>query len=214
MFPILAVETSGELCSAALMLDEKTWAENNIFKKHVHSEKLVGMIQSLLNSFDIDAKALNHIAVSAGPGSFTGLRIGFSAVKGIAFGAGLPVVAVPTFEALAYKICGFVADGQSFSIANSVNVEELYYASFKKENSTYVFTEELQLIEKNNFDEIIKRGELIFGDFYGAGNQKIGTPSAIDVAKWSYFFGKDLLTFDYDYLEPNYLKKFILKGKQ
>src|SRR4030042_6611650 len=98
--PILAIETSGELCSTAVMLSEQSFVEMNILKKHVHSQKLFDMIDLVLKNANVELKDIACIAVSIGPGSFTGLRIGLSAAKGMAVGANLPIVPVPSFQAL------------------------------------------------------------------------------------------------------------------
>ena len=95
LFPILAVETSGELCSVALLLDEKNFIELNYLQKQIHSQKLIGMIDTVLETAATELRGVKSIAVSMGPGSFTGLRIGLSAVKGIAFGANLPIIPIP-----------------------------------------------------------------------------------------------------------------------
>ena len=89
---VLAVETSGLLCSVAALINEKEFSEVNINQKYIHSDKLIEIIDTTLNSVDLKLNDMKHIAISVGPGSFTGLRVGLSAVKGIALGASLPVV--------------------------------------------------------------------------------------------------------------------------
>ena len=208
--PILAIETSGDVCSVAVMLDENTIFNNGIRQKHIHSQKLINLIDLSLKASGVALKKMNHIAISNGPGSFTGLRIGMSAVKGLALGASVPVVPVPTFEALALQICSYVGEGQHFTVANNVNKEELYYARFVKKGEYYSYVAPLTVIKKKDFEEFIPKGELIFGNYYKYNPiLSISSPSADDVAKWSYLFGKDLLTSNYDYLEPNYLKNFV-----
>lgn len=213
--PILAIETSGELCSVAVMIDDKTHSEININQKFVHSEKLVMLVSQVLESIGLKLKDIGHIAVSGGPGSFTGLRIGMSAVKGLAIGTGLPVVAVPTFEALALKICSFVTDADQFFIATKVNVDELYIGKYKKVGDTFEVITPVSLLNKKDFESNIVGSTRVFGNFHKFDRLKsVYLPTALDIAKWSYFFGSDLLTFEYDYLEPNYLKNFVAKVKK
>jgi len=213
--PILAIETSGELCSVAVMVDEKTHSEININQKFVHSEKLVLLVSQVADSLGLILKDIGHIAVSAGPGSFTGLRVGMSAVKGLALGTNLPVVPVPTFEALALKICGYVNESEEFVIATKVNVDELYIGGYKKSSDSYDVIQSVSLINKKDFEATITGGMKIFGNFDKFDRLKsIYLPSAFDIAKWSYYFGSDLLTYEYDYLEPNYLKNFVAKVKK
>lgn len=213
--PILAIETSGDLCSVAVMIDEKTYAESNLNQKHVHSEKLMSLIKTTTESVGLKLEDMGHIAISVGPGSFTGLRIGMAAVKGLAFGASLPVVPVPAFEALALKICSFMNENEEFIIANSVNISELYYAKFANVSGAYKFIDELSLIKKSELNSMIKNSSQVYGNFYNYDPVKsIAFPTALDIARWSYFYGKDLLTFEYDYVEPNYLKNFDIKVKR
>ncbi len=212
LFPILAIETSGQLCSVALMLNDKNFVEINFLQKNIHSEKIMEMIDTVIRSAKVEMKQLSRLAISVGPGSFTGLRIGLSAAKGLAFGAGLPIVPVPTFDAWAYQIAEFLPDKTKFNIIVSASIDDVYFATFEKVESNVKVRKELSLMNKNELSAYIKENEHCLGNFsikerptnnYG--------PSAAAIARWSYLFGKDLLTFDYDYLEPNYFKKFIAK---
>lgn len=213
--PILGIETSEELCSVAVMLTENSFVELNFKQKHIHSEKLILMIDELLKMAELNINELGHIAVSIGPGSFTGLRIGLSAAKGIALGASLPIVPVPTFEALALQISTFIPEGEEFIIVNKVNISELYFLKIKKDGKLFRVIDELKLLSKTDFDKSFNCEELVFGN-YKSGNEllEIASPNAEYVAKWSYIFGQDLVTYNYDYLEPNYLKKFVAKVKK
>jgi len=214
MFPILAVETSGELCSAAVMLDEKNFVELNYLQKHIHSEKLIDMIDTVLKTANIKLQECKAVAVSMGPGSFTGLRIGLSAVKGIAFGKNLPIIPISTFEAYAYHIAQYIPITTKFIIIRSASIDELYCAKFIKEENKVRVISPLRLVEKNNLEKIIEEGELLYGNVSSKNELKdaVGL-TASAVGKWAYLFGNDLLTFNYDYLEPNYFKKFIVKVK-
>lgn len=209
---ILAIETSGELCSVALSLSENKFDERNIQLKHIHSEKLIPMIDEIFSSNNISASNLDALAISTGPGSFTGLRIGMTAAKGIAFAANLPIIPVPTFEALSLEISTFLIDGTTFSIINNANIDECYFAKYKIENNNILTIVDTKLIEKNKINEIIDSSDMIFGNISIVENIKsFSSPRAISIAKWVYLFGQDLLTFDYDYLEPNYLKNFKVR---
>lgn len=213
LFPILAIETSGELCSVALIIDEKKFIELNYLDKQIHSQKLIGMIDSVLNSADYDLASVKSIAVSMGPGSFTGLRIGLSVVKGIAFGINLPIIPVPTFDAFAFHVGKYILDGTKFVITVSANIEELYFARFIKLQNKIEVVEELKLVEKKNIESILEKGELVYGEISGFKNSNtVIAPSAKSIGEWAYLYGKDLLTFDPDYMEPNYFKKFIVRA--
>ena len=97
MTTILAVDTSTEACSVALQIGDKTIAKF-ADEPRSHSRLLMPMVQEVLAEADIRVNQLDAIGVSIGPGSFTGLRIGFAAVQGMAYGADIPVVPVSTLE--------------------------------------------------------------------------------------------------------------------
>ncbi|MBR2613694.1 MAG: tRNA (adenosine(37)-N6)-threonylcarbamoyltransferase complex dimerization subunit type 1 TsaB, partial [Clostridia bacterium] len=101
---ILAVDSSALVASAALCEDGKLLAEYTVNNKNTHSETLLPMIESLLSFFSLDVKDIDLFAVSSGPGSFTGVRIGAATVKGLAFASGKACVGVSTLEALAYNL--------------------------------------------------------------------------------------------------------------
>lgn len=214
-FPILAIETTSDLCSVAIQFDEKNFVELNYLQKHIHSEKLMNMISYLCSEAKIDAKDFSSVAVSIGPGSFTGLRIGLSAAKGIAFGAGLPLIPVPTFKAHALQIADNLKDGEMFTLLSSASVEDFYFSKYQVHENSFKEIYSLQLIEKSSLEKELADNELIYGNAKIT-NKKIITsfPTAKSIANWAYLFGKDLLTFDYDILEPNYIKQFVGKVKK
>lgn len=213
--PILAIETSEKLCSAAILLGEDDFFELNIQQKNIHSEKLMEMISTLFNSADVQLKDLSHIAVSIGPGSFTGLRIGLSVAKGLAYGADIPIVPVPNFDALALQISNYLNPNDKFIIANKANMSEFYVGNYQVTKNYFKRIEEVSLVSSDEFSKSLNESDILFGNISQKKSiQILSSPRAVYVAKWSYIFGKDLVTYDYDFLEPNYLKKFIVKVKK
>jgi len=101
---ILAIDSSGNVASVAVLEDEKLLGEMSTNYKKTHSQTLLPMIHQLCQMIDLDLNSLDYIATASGPGSFTGLRIGASTAKGLAFALNKPVVAVPTLDGLAYNI--------------------------------------------------------------------------------------------------------------
>jgi tRNA threonylcarbamoyladenosine biosynthesis protein TsaB len=218
--PILSIETSESICGVCVFFTETKYFESQIYLKNSHAEKLFETIDYVMRSAGIETSDLGGIAVSSGPGSFTGLRIGLSAAKGIAFGSSLPITPVPTFEAMALQLAAILPDGSEFLIANKVNMEEIYYAKFKINLNNYIFVENLQIINHDDFRNLAK-DTLTFGNVnFDNSSDKIesknifAAPSPKYVAIWSKTFGADLTTFNYEYLEPNYLKKFIIKERK
>jgi tRNA threonylcarbamoyladenosine biosynthesis protein TsaB len=98
---ILGLETSSAVCSVGLFRDGEPGIEQSVRESHIHSEKLLTLVQDVLRSSRVGVEQLDAIAISIGPGSFTGLRIGLSTAKGLSFALDKPLVAVSTFEAIA-----------------------------------------------------------------------------------------------------------------
>src|SRR5262245_25257207 len=101
---VLAVETSTMIGSVALVDGGRIVGESMLDVALTHSERLMAMVDRLLGDCGWKADRLEGLAVSIGPGSFTGLRVGLATVKGLALALDLPVVAVPTLDALASNI--------------------------------------------------------------------------------------------------------------
>jgi tRNA threonylcarbamoyladenosine biosynthesis protein TsaB len=208
--PVLAIETSQSLCSVCIYYNDDHFYQAELNLKNAHAEKIFSLIDHVLNTAGISFPELGAVAVSSGPGSFTGLRIGMSAAKGIAFGADLPIIPVPTFEALALQISEFLAEGSEFVIANKVNMEELYYSKFKVLNNSFIFTENLKIIKKEEL-ELNTPGLLFFGN--APGINRLASPDSFFVAKLSKNSGLHPV-YEFDNLEPGYLKNFIIKEKK
>lgn len=103
---ILAIDSSGVVATAALLEDDNLIAEYTIHYKKTHSQTLMPMLDAIKNMVELDLHSVDAIAVAAGPGSFTGLRIGAATAKGLALGLGKPIIEVPTLEGLAYQMYG------------------------------------------------------------------------------------------------------------
>lgn len=103
---ILGIESASVTASAAVLSDGILLAEYTTNYKKTHSETLLPMIDEILRMTGTAPEELSLIAVSSGPGSFTGLRIGAAAAKGLAFALDIPIVPVPTLDAVAYNMAG------------------------------------------------------------------------------------------------------------
>jgi tRNA threonylcarbamoyladenosine biosynthesis protein TsaB len=101
---ILAIETSTVLGGLAVTDDDSLIAESRLNVRVTHSERLLGEIDHILKRSSLVIGDIDVFGISIGPGSFTGLRVGLSTVKGLAFATGRPVVAVPTLEAFAWHL--------------------------------------------------------------------------------------------------------------
>ncbi len=103
---ILAVESSAVTASVAILTDNVLTAEYTINYKKTHSQTLLPMIDEICKMTETEPESFDLIAVSIGPGSFTGLRIGAATGKGMALALGKDMAAVPTLEAMAYNVYG------------------------------------------------------------------------------------------------------------
>lgn len=106
---LLAIDSSGLVASVALVNDGIMVAEYTTNFKKTHSQTLLPMIDTIGSMTGYDLKEIDAIAVAAGPGSFTGLRIGSSTAKGLGLAWNKPIIAVPTLEGLAYNLFGFAS---------------------------------------------------------------------------------------------------------
>ena len=101
---ILALDSSSLTASVAVVEDDITIAEYTVNYKKTHSQTLLPMLDEIVKMTEQDLQEIDAIAIAAGPGSFTGLRIGIGTIKGLAYGLGKPVVGVSTLESLAHNI--------------------------------------------------------------------------------------------------------------
>ncbi len=103
---IIALDSSGLVASAAILHDDELVGEYTINHKKTHSQTLLPMLEELKNMTELELDTVDAIAVAGGPGSFTGLRIGSATAKGLAWTMNVPVISVPTTDAMAYHFYG------------------------------------------------------------------------------------------------------------
>jgi len=132
---VLGVETSTMQGGVALVGGDRLVSEYLLNVEATHSERLLPAIDRMLCEAGVGLDAISGIAVSIGPGSFTGLRIGLSTVKGLAYATGLPVVGVPTLEAMAWTV-PFAAE-QVCPVLDA-RKHEVYAALFRYERGVLV----------------------------------------------------------------------------
>lgn len=103
---IFAIEASGPVCGAAVMDGDVLVADYNILYKKTHSQSLVPMMDEVSKMVELDLKTVDAVALTKGPGSFTGVRIGAATAKGLGLALGKPLIPVPTVDAIAYNLYG------------------------------------------------------------------------------------------------------------
>ena len=141
---ILAIESSGLTASAAVLEDDLLKTEFTVNNRLTHSETLLPMIRQMFDISGLDMKHTDAIAVSAGPGSFTGLRIGAATAKGLAMALNVPLISVSSLQAMAYELCT-VSDAVICPIMDARR-EQVYSAAYH--NGASVLTEEARDIHE------------------------------------------------------------------
>ncbi len=126
---ILGIETSSIVCSVGLVNDRGFSVERSLIDPHIHSEKLLTLMGEVLKQSELSLQNIDAVAVSIGPGSFTGLRIGLSTAKGICYSLVRPLIVIPTFESIARLGWEDKPDGSRISILLDAKQGEFYFAS-------------------------------------------------------------------------------------
>ena len=103
---LIALDSSGMVASVAVLEDDTLIAEYTINYKKTHSQTLLPMLEEVKNMTELNLSTVDAIALAAGPGSFTGLRIGSATAKGLGFALNIPLIPIPTVDALAYNLYG------------------------------------------------------------------------------------------------------------
>ena len=127
---ILAIETATDRCGVALLSDRNLLVELLLTRPRSHAESLVPMIQEALSLARVSAAQIEVVAVSMGPGSYTGLRIGVSTAKGLAFASDATLVGVPSLDALALAVADHASAGDHLLTAFAARRDEVYARLF------------------------------------------------------------------------------------
>ena len=223
---ILGIDTSTDICGIALSEKRTLIAEFRSNIKRAHAEMIISAIDRVLCDVKLKPQELNGIAVSIGPGSFTGLRIGLAAVKGLALATELPVVAVPSLDALAlsarfweYQICPLV----------KAQADEVYTALYHFQNGQLIRNSNYRLITVDALRDVIDQKTLLIN--VGVKNLRDAVKGKlekyVEIAPTEYSMTSGyyvaMLGFekfqrgeieDINLLEPFYLKDFKAKKKR
>ena len=221
---ILCLETATPVCSVALNESCCTIALRETEGQNAHSEKITIFIREVMEVAKIDYSQLDAVAVSKGPGSYTGLRIGVSTAKGICYAADLPLMAIDTLEAMAYgikvKLGSQIGENDLFIPMIDARRMEVYAAIFDANLDKINDTAAL-VINENSFEDLRKDHHLwLFGDgapklkkiFENQPNISIidgFKPSAAYMLPLADRALKEKDYVDVAYFEPFYLKDFI-----
>jgi tRNA threonylcarbamoyladenosine biosynthesis protein TsaB len=214
---ILNIETATKNCSVSIAKNGKTILCKEIAEiGYSHAEKLHVFIEEILQETKLSYKDLSAIAVSQGPGSYTGLRIGVSAAKGLCFALNIPLLSTDTLQVLATQVVA--KKGLIIPMIDARRME--VYSAIFDFNFKKIREVEAQIIDENSFSET---DETIY--FVGDSNEKVKTvltksnfiflenivyPSANEMSQISFEKFLHNNFEDLAYFEPHYLKDFMM----
>ncbi|MBN1464191.1 tRNA (adenosine(37)-N6)-threonylcarbamoyltransferase complex dimerization subunit type 1 TsaB [candidate division KSB1 bacterium] len=155
---IVGIETSTRICAVALTRAQQLVAEYRLNRANAHATALVDLLSTMLKQVSVALTELDAIAVSIGPGSFTGLRIGLSTAKGIALGCARPLVTVPTMDALASQAP--IRDGIICPLLKA-RANEYYFAVYHRDNFVDSLVQEIQLVRKEMIASTLPAGAML-----------------------------------------------------
>lgn len=206
-----------------LVNDHGTSVERNLIDPHIHSEKLLTLIDQVLTQAKTNLRDVSAIAVSIGPGSFTGLRIGLSTAKGLCYALGCPLIAIPTFDGVVAAAGQSRPKSQSVFVAVDAKQGEFYFGSTDSKDShgsttVPVETKKLEHLPKNGVSAInacwiTDRPDVV---------QSLGVREEL-ITSYSSFCKGDVVArlgiekvlksdlADLASIEPMYLKDFLVK---
>lgn len=220
---LLNLETSSTNCSVCVAKNGEILAIKELNSaNYSHAEKLHLFIEEVLQKASLKMADLEAVAVSKGPGSYTGLRIGVSAAKGLCYALGIPLISVSTLKSMATQIK--IKEDEVLIPVLDARRMEVYSAVFDSLGNEIRETK-AEIVDENSFNEFIKTSTV---HFLGSGAEKIKelfidekiiyhsdvVPSAIEMASLSSAKFNASNFEDVAYFEPYYLKDFVLQTKK
>lgn len=218
---ILHIETSTEVCSVSASQDGASIFSKEDFNGPSHAVVLGAFVDEVLSFIDNHAIPLDAVAVSCGPGSYTGLRIGVSMAKGICYGRNIPLIAIPTPEVMTVPVLLFQDLPEDALLCPMIDARrmEVYAAIYdralkvKREISA-------DIIDENSYSEFLAEHPVyFFGNGAAKCREKITHPNAHFIenihplAKWMFPLAERAMAEkdfkDVAYFEPFYLKEFV-----
>lgn len=223
MTHFLALETATNICDVSVFRDGSPIAHRGLDQARSHAEQLVPMIQECLLEAAIEPRDLKAIAVSSGPGSYTGLRIGASTAKGLAYANDIPIIAVPTLEALAFSL--LESGGKPVVTLLPSRRGEVYLAAFEMLDAEVHRLVNECVIQVDAFPERLREAKIGTGTLCGPGVERL-IESGIDLSRFtrsdlglsSKYVGfaalgrlEKQLFEDTSSFEPYYLREFVAR---
>lgn len=219
MIRILSLETSTDVCSVALHGDDQLVGYAESRKQKSHSSLLLPMIDQVLSNANITKQQLSAIAVSKGPGSYTGLRIGTSTAKGLCYALDIPLLGIDTLEAMAMEASANLSEPSYIIPMLDARREEVYCEVFD-EQMNQIMAPAAVILGTASFNHLDQsRKVIIIGDGATKAELLIGArpsthywchmlPSARGIGELAVHYYQQGEFADVAYFEPFYLKEF------
>ncbi|MEO8762455.1 MAG: tRNA (adenosine(37)-N6)-threonylcarbamoyltransferase complex dimerization subunit type 1 TsaB [Bacteroidia bacterium] len=225
MTHILCIETSTTVCSVCVTADDTVLAQKEINNGFSHAENLHVFIEEILKEANLSIKQINAVAVSKGPGSYTGLRIGVSTAKGLCYALQIPLISIDTLQSMAYHVQRTMYNVQClYCPMLDARRMEVYCAVYDANLETITPVNALILDEKSIEIFNVTKPIYFFGDGMPKAKQLLQEmknsffienvfPSAENMAMLSFTKFKQNIFEDVAYFEPFYLKEFFTNQK-
>jgi tRNA threonylcarbamoyladenosine biosynthesis protein TsaB len=221
---ILSIETATTVCSVSVHNQGKLLGFSELHQENVHGSKLVPTIKSLIEGLGLKVKDFDGIAVSRGPGSYTGLRIGVATAKGLAFSHDLPLIGIDTLEALARQVIDIVQPGELVVPMIDARRMEVYGMVLDHDFKVIVPLAPM-VLNQDSFQDYLEKGKVYFlGNANLKAREVIQSSNACFLTKLNTAVTVgDLAVEKFNrkefenlaYFEPNYLKEFmVMKPKK
>ena len=218
---ILNLETATKVCSVALGKDGSLLALKEYHGEYSHAEKLTVFVEEILKEAGLKLSDLDAIAISKGPGSYTGLRIGVSTAKGFCFALDKPLIAISTLQSMANKP-SLKENTGNVLLCPMIDARRMeVYCAFYNMHNNLARDIAAEIIDEHSFEDILQKYKVIF---LGDGAEKCKAilsqhqnaifadnvfPSATDMITLSESAFHDKQFEDVAYFEPYYLKDFV-----
>ena len=220
MSRIILIETSTALCSVALEQDGKIVAARESDAPKAHAAMTAPFVKQVLEERGLTVKDCDAVCVSAGPGSYTGLRVGVSTAKGLCFATGLPLLAVGTLDILARQAMEEGLPGEIRHIIPMVDARRMeVYTGIFTPDGKQVSPTEARIIDPDSFKDQLAEGPVLFiGDGAGKCQETLTSPEArfIQCCPRAASMARPATEAlnakrfeDVAYFEPFYLKEFM-----
>lgn len=218
---ILNIETSTQVCSVSISNNSDVIAFKESKDEKSHAKLLTIFIDELLKENNLTFNDFDAIAVSKGPGSYTGLRIGVSTAKGLCYAKDIPLIAINTLQSMANAIAQKNKYSEKAILVPMIDARRMeVYSAFFDSNANFIRDVKAEIIDENSYQDLLPKSQMIF---FGDGSEKIKDvikhenalfidnqyPSSVDMALLSEKAFEKKQFENVAYFEPFYLKDFV-----